>query len=95
MAELSFTEKNESLVAVLRAGKEIYQQENQNLFVPEVEVAVTTSSSSLMVWLVASRHLETQEHVNLMENVFHVAAAFQRLIYHFKQCVSDFEQWEQ
>ena len=29
MAELSFTEKNESLVAVLLAGKEIYQQVKQ------------------------------------------------------------------
>ena len=30
-----------------------------------------------------------------MENVFNVAAELQRLIYHFKQHFSDFEQWEQ
>ena len=62
MAELSFTEKNKSLVAVLRAGKEIYQQEKQNLFVPEVEVAVTTSSSltdGLVSCLKASRNTRT------------------------------------
>ena len=65
MAELSFTEKNKSLAAVLRAGKEIYQQEKQNLFVPEVEVAVTTSSSLTdgLVSCLNARHLDTQEHV--------------------------------
>jgi hypothetical protein len=37
--QIALYEKNEGLIAVLLAGKEIYQQIKRNLFVSEIEIA--------------------------------------------------------
>ena len=100
MAETSTTieqgnGQNESLLAILHAGKELYQEMHRNIFVSEPEIAERLRNRGeqfISNLIIACRHLEQNRDIS--DVVYNTVAEFQRLISRFEERFQTFEENE-
>lgn len=79
-------ERNESLLAILNAGKQLYQEIHQNMFVSESEIAEQLRNRGeqfINRLVIAFQHLERNRYIT--DNVINTVVEFQRLMSRLEQ----------
>ena len=94
MAELTRpeNEENESLLAILHVGKELYHEIHRNIFISDIGMAESFRNRGeqfINALIIASRHLESK-YRDITDGVIHTVVEFQRLICRLEERFHDF-----
>ena len=83
-------EENESLLAILHVGKELYHEIHRNIFISDSGMAESfrNRGEQFINALITSRHLESNRYIT--DGVIHTVVVFQRLICRLEERFHDF-----